>query len=134
MIIVTHDVHGARRVGDRFAVLDQGSLAALGKPEELEDHENETVRRLVREEYMWNRYVGVGIFASWAWRCLHWLIFLIGNQHSVFAKHIELLLNSRTSMVSPKARKSGLQASTRAKSRKSVFRIALGRLSPQAAN
>jgi len=49
MIIVTHDVHGARRVGDRFAVLDRGSLVALGKPQELEDHENETVRRLVRE-------------------------------------------------------------------------------------
>lgn len=47
MIIVTHDVHGARRVGDRFAVLDQGRLAALGKPRELENDENETVRRLV---------------------------------------------------------------------------------------
>lgn len=47
MIIVTHDVHGARRVGDRFAVLDQGRLAALGKPRELENDENETVRQLV---------------------------------------------------------------------------------------
>ena len=49
MIIVTHDVHGARRIGDRFAVLDQGRLAALGKPEDLEEHENETVRKLVTE-------------------------------------------------------------------------------------
>jgi phospholipid/cholesterol/gamma-HCH transport system ATP-binding protein len=49
MIIVTHDVHGARRVGDRFAVLDRGELAALGKPQDLENHENETVRRLVTE-------------------------------------------------------------------------------------
>lgn len=49
MVIVTHDVHGARRVGDRFAVLDQGRLAAFGRPQELEDHENETVRRLVSE-------------------------------------------------------------------------------------
>jgi len=47
MVIVTHDVHGARRVGDRFAVLDKGNLIALGKPEELENHENETVRNLV---------------------------------------------------------------------------------------
>lgn len=46
MIIVTHDVHGARRVGDKFAVLDRGNLVALGKPEELEDHKSETVRRL----------------------------------------------------------------------------------------
>jgi phospholipid/cholesterol/gamma-HCH transport system ATP-binding protein len=49
MIIVTHDVHGARRVGDRFAVLDQGELAALGTPRELENHENQTVRKLVTE-------------------------------------------------------------------------------------
>jgi len=49
IIIVTHDVHGARRVGDRIAVLDRGALAALGKPEELQDHENETVRKLVTE-------------------------------------------------------------------------------------
>jgi phospholipid/cholesterol/gamma-HCH transport system ATP-binding protein len=46
---VTHDVHGARRIGDRFAVLDRGRLAALGKPEDLEEHENETVRKLVTE-------------------------------------------------------------------------------------
>jgi phospholipid/cholesterol/gamma-HCH transport system ATP-binding protein len=51
MIIVSHDVHGARRVCDRFAVLDRGRLAALGTPQELERHENDTVRRLVTEEY-----------------------------------------------------------------------------------
>jgi phospholipid/cholesterol/gamma-HCH transport system ATP-binding protein len=50
MVIVTHDVHGARRVGDRFAVLDKGNLIALGMPEELEHHENETVRNLVGEK------------------------------------------------------------------------------------
>jgi phospholipid/cholesterol/gamma-HCH transport system ATP-binding protein len=49
MIIVTHDVHGARRIADRFAVLDRGELAALGKPQDLEEHENETVRKLVTE-------------------------------------------------------------------------------------
>jgi phospholipid/cholesterol/gamma-HCH transport system ATP-binding protein len=49
MIIVTHDVHGARRVGDRVAVLDRGELAAFGTPQELENHENETVRKLVTE-------------------------------------------------------------------------------------
>ena len=49
MIIVTHDVHGAKRVGDRFAVFDRGRLAALGKLQDLEEHENETVRKLVTE-------------------------------------------------------------------------------------
>ncbi len=50
MIIVTHDIHGARRVGDRLAVLDQGKLAAIGTAEELENHENELVRALVSEK------------------------------------------------------------------------------------
>ncbi len=50
MIIVSHDAHGARRICDRFAVLDQGKLAAIGKPQDLEHHENETVRRLVTGE------------------------------------------------------------------------------------
>lgn len=49
LVIVTHDIHGARRVGDRFLVLDRGRLAGFGKPQELEQSENETVRRLVAE-------------------------------------------------------------------------------------
>ena len=49
IVIVTHDVRGARRVGDRMAVLDQGCLLAIGKAEDLEDHENKLVRALVSE-------------------------------------------------------------------------------------
>ncbi len=49
MVIVTHDIHGARRVGDRLAVLDQGRLAAIGKPEELKESSNKLVRALVTE-------------------------------------------------------------------------------------
>jgi len=50
MIIVTHDVHGARRIADRFAVLDRGELAAFGTAQELENHENQVVRKLVTED------------------------------------------------------------------------------------
>jgi phospholipid/cholesterol/gamma-HCH transport system ATP-binding protein len=49
MIIVTHDVHGARRIGDRIAVLDRCELAAFGTAQELQEHENQTVRKLVTE-------------------------------------------------------------------------------------
>lgn len=49
MIIVTHDVHGVRRIGDRIAVLDRGDLAAFGTAQELQEHENQTVRKLVTE-------------------------------------------------------------------------------------
>ena len=50
VIIVTHDVHGARRIADRFAVLDRGDLAAFGTAQELENHENQIVRKLVTED------------------------------------------------------------------------------------
>ena len=47
MVIVTHDIRGARRVGDRLAVLDKSRLVAIGTAQELEQHENELVRDLV---------------------------------------------------------------------------------------
>jgi phospholipid/cholesterol/gamma-HCH transport system ATP-binding protein len=49
LVIVTHDVHGARRIGDRFIVLDQGNLAASGSAADLEHGGNETARRLISE-------------------------------------------------------------------------------------
>ena len=39
---------------------------------------------------MWNRNLGVGIFATLGMGLFAVIIFLIGNQHSAFAKHIEL--------------------------------------------
>jgi phospholipid/cholesterol/gamma-HCH transport system ATP-binding protein len=47
MVIVTHDARGARRVGDSFAVLDEGHLLAFGTIEELDQHENAIVRKLI---------------------------------------------------------------------------------------
>jgi phospholipid/cholesterol/gamma-HCH transport system ATP-binding protein len=47
IVIVTHDVHGARRVGDRFAVLDKARLVAFDTLPCLENHESKTVRTLV---------------------------------------------------------------------------------------
>jgi phospholipid/cholesterol/gamma-HCH transport system ATP-binding protein len=49
MLIVTHDIREARRVGDRVAVLDKGSLIAVGSLDELAKHENALVRALVSE-------------------------------------------------------------------------------------
>jgi phospholipid/cholesterol/gamma-HCH transport system ATP-binding protein len=49
LIIVTHDVHGARRVADRVAVLDKGNLVAFGSVEEVSQSENEVARRLITE-------------------------------------------------------------------------------------
>jgi phospholipid/cholesterol/gamma-HCH transport system ATP-binding protein len=47
IVIVTHDVRGARRVGDRFAVLDKARLVVFGDLQYLENHESKTVRTLV---------------------------------------------------------------------------------------
>jgi phospholipid/cholesterol/gamma-HCH transport system ATP-binding protein len=49
LIIVTHDVRGARRVGDRMVVLDKGELIASGTAEEIEQGDNATARRLLTE-------------------------------------------------------------------------------------
>jgi phospholipid/cholesterol/gamma-HCH transport system ATP-binding protein len=49
MLIVTHDIREARRVGDRVAVLDKGSLVAVGSVDELAKHGNALVRALVSE-------------------------------------------------------------------------------------
>ena len=50
ILVVTHDIHGARRVGDRFAVFDRGDLVAFGDVSEIERSENETARKLVSED------------------------------------------------------------------------------------
>lgn len=49
LIIVTHDVHGARRLADRVAVLDKGNLVAFGSVEEVSQSENDVARRLITE-------------------------------------------------------------------------------------
>lgn len=51
ILVVTHDVHGARRVGDRFAVLDKGDLIACGTAAEVENSGRETARKLITEDY-----------------------------------------------------------------------------------
>jgi len=49
LIVVTHDVHGARRVADRVAVLDKGELVAFGSVEEVSQSTNDVARRLITE-------------------------------------------------------------------------------------
>src|SRR6266567_706571 len=49
LIVVTHDVHGARRVADRILVLDRGSMIAHGRVAEIEQSEHEVARQLISE-------------------------------------------------------------------------------------
>jgi phospholipid/cholesterol/gamma-HCH transport system ATP-binding protein len=49
LIVVTHDVHGARRVADRIAVLDKGNLVAFGSVDEVSQSENDVARKLITE-------------------------------------------------------------------------------------
>ena len=46
LVVVTHDVVGSTKFADRFAVLDQGRIAACGTEEELTHSENSLVRNL----------------------------------------------------------------------------------------
>jgi phospholipid/cholesterol/gamma-HCH transport system ATP-binding protein len=49
LIIVTHDVRGARRIADRVAVLDKGNLVAFGSVDEVSQSENDVARKLITE-------------------------------------------------------------------------------------
>jgi phospholipid/cholesterol/gamma-HCH transport system ATP-binding protein len=49
LIVVTHDVHGTKRVADRVVVLDRGKVIAEGSVPEIEHHENEIARKLISE-------------------------------------------------------------------------------------
>lgn len=49
LIIVTHDVHGARKTADRVAVLDKGNLVAFGSVGEVSQSENDIARKLIME-------------------------------------------------------------------------------------
>ena len=49
MVMVTHDVHGARRIGDKFAVLDQGRLLAFGSPQELDGRQDNRLQQFISE-------------------------------------------------------------------------------------
>jgi phospholipid/cholesterol/gamma-HCH transport system ATP-binding protein len=49
MVIVTHDVHGARKIADKFAVLDQGRLLAFGTPQELDSRNDPRLQQFIAE-------------------------------------------------------------------------------------
>jgi phospholipid/cholesterol/gamma-HCH transport system ATP-binding protein len=49
MVIVTHDIHGARKIADKFAVLDQGKLLAFGTPEELDNRQDQHLQQFIAE-------------------------------------------------------------------------------------
>ena len=49
LVIVTHDIHGARAIADKVAVIDEGRLAGFGTVAQVEKSENELVRTLITE-------------------------------------------------------------------------------------
>jgi phospholipid/cholesterol/gamma-HCH transport system substrate-binding protein len=70
---------------------------------------------------MRSRYVGVGIFVVVGSLLFATTVFLIGNQHNFFSKHIELFTEVKNLNGLRKGPRSRSQASTQAKSRKSAF-------------
>jgi phospholipid/cholesterol/gamma-HCH transport system ATP-binding protein len=49
MVIVTHDVHGARKIADKFAVLDKGRVLAFGTPAELDKRHDNLLQQFIAE-------------------------------------------------------------------------------------
>lgn len=54
-IVVTHDIHSAFIVGDRFAILDGGVTLATGTREEIEKSSNEDVQKYITTSLSDNR-------------------------------------------------------------------------------
>jgi phospholipid/cholesterol/gamma-HCH transport system ATP-binding protein len=51
LIVVTHNIPSARRLGDRLLMLDEGGVAAEGTPAEMERSDNETVRAFLASQH-----------------------------------------------------------------------------------
>jgi phospholipid/cholesterol/gamma-HCH transport system ATP-binding protein len=49
LVIVTHDIHGARKIADKFAVLDQGRLLAFGSPTDLDSKQDDRLQQFISE-------------------------------------------------------------------------------------
>jgi phospholipid/cholesterol/gamma-HCH transport system ATP-binding protein len=49
-IVVTHDVHSAFVVGDRFGIFEQGKFIAQGTREEIRNSTDENVRKYIESE------------------------------------------------------------------------------------
>ncbi len=50
MLIVTHDIHGARAIADKFAVLDGGKLIGFGPPGELDKSDDKQLHQYISED------------------------------------------------------------------------------------
>ena len=50
MVVVTHNIPSARRIGDQLALLDQGRILATGSAAELERSEHPLVRDFMKSE------------------------------------------------------------------------------------
>jgi phospholipid/cholesterol/gamma-HCH transport system ATP-binding protein len=49
-VVVTHDMHSAFKVGDRFVMLHEGHLIFDGTPDQIKTSDNPVVRHFVRGE------------------------------------------------------------------------------------
>jgi phospholipid/cholesterol/gamma-HCH transport system ATP-binding protein len=50
-IVVTHDLESAFQVGDRVALLTEGTLRACGTPQEILESEDPVVRRFMHRRF-----------------------------------------------------------------------------------
>jgi phospholipid/cholesterol/gamma-HCH transport system ATP-binding protein len=57
-IVVTHDIHSAFVVGDRFAIMDRGATLLTGTREEIEASTNEDVRKYISSSLSTSRVQG----------------------------------------------------------------------------
>jgi phospholipid/cholesterol/gamma-HCH transport system ATP-binding protein len=50
-VVVSHDVRGSFRVGDRVALLSEGKIRKVGTPDELRDSDDQAVRQFLERDF-----------------------------------------------------------------------------------
>ena len=60
-IVVTHDLHSAFSIGDRVAMLNEGSIVAIGSPEEFVKSDNDFVQEFIKAQFSAGYIEGINL-------------------------------------------------------------------------
>lgn len=87
--MVTHDVRGARRVADRILVIDKGTLVANGTAAEIEHRRKRGCSQPDSGVANGEKKGKYRLFVVGGLVLFGMGMFLIGDRHQAFARHIE---------------------------------------------
>ena len=95
LVVVTHNIPGARRIGDEFVVLHEGHFIAHGTAEELDRSKHAVVQQFMHSEggrlMPSSRNYVVGLFVVTGVLLFAVGLFMIGDRRKLFSKDFEVV-------------------------------------------